>query len=100
MTWMVTQTNDSVTGPVAVSLPSGTVLLNGSLAGTLSGSALAYTITVSPGGVPSQATCSGQLGGTVTEMAGVTPTLAGTYTVMSTTCPTPFTGGNITLTKP
>jgi hypothetical protein len=37
MTWTLTQTDASVTGPVLVLLPTGTVLLNGALVGTLSG---------------------------------------------------------------
>lgn len=99
MTWSLTQTNNTVTGPAFVSLPNGTVLLNGVLSGTLSGSMLAYTIAVSPGGIPSQPACSGQLGGSATANTGAAPTLTGSYAVTSATCTTPFPGGNLTLTK-
>src|SRR5438034_8510316 len=70
MTWTLTQTGDGVTGPVLVSLPSGFVLLNGFLTGTMTGPSMAYTIAVGPGGIPSQPTCSGQLGGTTTVTSG------------------------------
>src|ERR1044072_7179192 len=59
MVWTLTQSGTAVTGPVLLGLPSGTVLLNGFLTGTLSGSTLTYTISVGPGGVPTQPTCVG-----------------------------------------
>jgi hypothetical protein len=100
MTWTLTQTDMNVTGPVLVALPSGTVLLNGFLTGTLSGSSLTYTITVPPGSIPLQVACSGQIGGTMTVTIGGTSTLSGTPTVTSSTCGTPpFPVGPITLTK-
>src|SRR5262245_24690951 len=46
MTWTLTQSATAVTGPVLVAVPSGTVLLNGFLTGTLTGSSLTYTISV------------------------------------------------------
>lgn len=100
MTWTLTQNNAGVTGPVLVGLPSGTVLLNGSLTGTLAGSTLTYTIAVGAGGIPAQPQCVGQLGGTMTVTAGAPSTLAGNYAVRSSTCTTPFNGGNLTLTRP
>ena len=63
MTWTLTQTNSTVSGPVIVALPSGTVLLNGTLSGTLSGTTLPYTIAVGPSGIPTVPTCTGQLDG-------------------------------------
>lgn len=96
MTWTLTQVNGGVTGPVLVSLPSGTVLLNGFLTGTLTGPSLAYTISVGPGGIPNQPTCGGQLGGsmnvTVTNMAG-------SIMVMSSSCTIQFSSNNLALTK-
>ena len=44
--------------------------LNGSLTGTLTGSSLTYAIAVAQGGIPSQPTCTGQLGGTMTVTSG------------------------------
>jgi hypothetical protein len=99
MTWTLSQSNAGVTGPVLVALPSGTVLLNGSLSGTLANSALTYTIAVGPGGIPTQPACVGQLGGTMNVTVGVVSTLAGSYTVRSSTCTTAFAGGTLSLNK-
>jgi hypothetical protein len=101
MTWTLTQTGTAVTGPVLVKLPNGIVLLNGSLTGTLTGSSLAYTISVGPQGIPSQPACVGQLGGTMTATTtGATSMLAGNYAVTSATCTPPFgSSGNISLTR-
>jgi hypothetical protein len=69
MTWTLTQSGSSVSGPALIGLPSGTVLLNGTLTGTLTGTSLAYAIAVGPSGVPTQPTCTGQLGGTMNAKA-------------------------------
>ncbi len=99
MTWTLTQTDASVAGPVLVLLPTGTVLLNGALAGTVSGSTLTYVINIGPGAIPSQPTCTGQLAGTATTTFAATSSLAGTYSVASATCSTPFSSGAFTLTR-
>ena len=99
MTWTLTQTDASVTGPVLVLLPTGTVLLNGALVGTLSGSTLTYVINIGAGAIPSQPACVGQLGGTATTTLAATSTLAGTYTVNSSTCSIPFSTGAFVLTR-
>jgi hypothetical protein len=100
MTWTLTQADaTNVTGPVTVGLTSGTVLMNGFLTGTLSGSSLTYTISVGPGGIPTQPTCVGQVGGTMAATIGVTSTLAGTSAVTGSNCTPPFPGGTITLTR-
>jgi hypothetical protein len=100
MAWTLTQNGTTVTGPVLVRLPNGIVLLNGVLTGTMTGSALQYTISVGPGGIPSQPACVGQLGGTMTATMGVTSTLTGSYTVLSATCTPPFgTSGDLALTR-
>src|SRR5947209_18826395 len=49
MTWVLTQVNDVVSRLVTVLLPSGTVLLNGFLTGTLTDSSLVYTVSVGAG---------------------------------------------------
>ena len=54
MTWTLTQSGTAVSGPMLVKLPNGIVLLNGSLTGTLTGSVLAYNISVGPQAIPSQ----------------------------------------------
>jgi hypothetical protein len=100
MAWTLTQKGTDVSGPILVRLPNGVVLLNGFLTGTLTGSTLTYVISVGPGGIPTQPTCVGQLGGTMIATAGTTSTLAGGYSVTSATCTPPFgSSGNIALTK-
>jgi hypothetical protein len=100
MTWTLSQTDaTTVNGPVLIGVSSGTVLLNGFLTGTLSGSTLTYTISVGPGGIPAQPTCAGQIGGTMTVTVSAVSTLTGTSAVMSSNCAPPFPGGTITLTK-
>jgi hypothetical protein len=99
MTWTLSQSGSAVSGPVLVLLPSGVVLMNGVLSGTLSGSVLGYTIAISRDGIPSQPACTGQLGGTATATMFVVSTLAGSYAVTASTCTTPFSSGTFTLTK-
>jgi hypothetical protein len=99
MTWTLTQSGTAVTGPVLLGLPSGTVLLNGFLTGTLSGSTLTYVISVGPGGIPTQPTCAGQVGGTMNATFSATSTLSGTSAVTGSNCTPPFPGGTLTLTR-
>ena len=100
MTWTLTQNGSGVSGPVLVLLPTGTVLLNGALNGTVSGSTVNYTINIGNGAVPSQPNCTGQLGGTVTSSFGTPSTLTGNYAINNSTCTTPFSTGTFTLTRP
>ena len=100
MSWDLTQVNDAVTGPVTILLSNGIVLMNGFLSGTLSGTALPYTISVGDGGVPSRPTCTGQLSGTMTvAIAGNTSTLSGPMGVSSSNCTPPFDASTITMTR-
>ena len=99
MTWTLAQSGTSVSGPTLVSMPSGTVLLNGFLTGTLSDSTLTYVISVGQGGIPTQVSCAGQLGGTMTAAIGVVSTLAGSSAVTSSNCTAPFPVGTLTLTR-
>lgn len=99
MTWTLSQTDTAVTGPVLLALANGVVLMNGFLTGTISGSSLAYTISVGPGGIPLQPSCAGQISGTMAVTLGATSTLTGTPIVSSSTCTPPFPGGSVTLTK-
>ena len=99
MTWTLTQTGGGITGPVLVSMSSGFVLLNGFLTGTMTGPSMAYTIAVGPGGIPSQPTCSGQLGGTMTVTSGVVSTMSGPMSVIASNCPIQLPVNAITLTK-
>jgi len=99
MTWTLSQTGTSVTGPVTIGLPNGVVLLNGTLSGTLTGTSLDYTIAVAASGVPDQPACTGQLGGTMTVTTGTVSTMTGPIAVRSTNCSIQFTTSNFTLTK-
>jgi hypothetical protein len=100
MTWTLAQTDTSVTGPVNIGFTSGTVLLNGFLSGSVSGSSLGYTISVGPGGIPNQPACVGQFGGTMSATIGAPSTLTGPMNVTSSTCTVPINTGTITLTRP
>ena len=99
MTWQLTQNDQSVSGPVTVAQSTGTVLLNGSLSGTVSGSTLTYVITVGAGAIPSLPNCSGQLSGTTTIYTAVPSTMTGNLTVVSSSCPGSFPDATFTLTK-
>jgi hypothetical protein len=97
MTWTLTQNAAAVSGPALVALPTGIVLMNGSLTGSLSGTTLTYTIDVPAGGIPLQPSCSGRIGGTSTAVSA--SNMNGTYTVTSSTCTTGLTSGTFTLTR-
>jgi hypothetical protein len=99
MSWSLTQTNSAVMGPVLVSLPDGTVLLNGVLTGTVSGATLTYSISVGPDAIPSAPSCTGQMTGTAAITIAATSTLIGPMTVSSNNCPPPFSSSTITLTR-
>jgi hypothetical protein len=99
MTWTLSQSETSVTGPVLIGLATGTVLLNGTLTGMLNGSSLSYSIDVAPNGIPAQPTCTGQLVGTMTVSTGPVPTMIGPIGVASSTCPIQFTTSTVTLTR-
>jgi hypothetical protein len=97
MTWTLTDTAGSITGPVLIGLSTGTVVLNGSLTGTLTGTALAYIVSVPAGGVPSQPGCSGQIAGTSTLTTATA--MNGTYTVAASTCAIGLANGTFSLTR-
>jgi hypothetical protein len=102
MTWTLTQNaaTSNVTGPVLVGLPSGTVLFNGFLTGSVAGTTFPYTITVSPGGVPNQPSCTGQLGGTMTVTMGSVSRMVGPMSVIGSNCTIQLPNTSLTLTKP
>lgn len=99
MTWTLTQNDTTVTGPVLVLLMNGTVLLNGTLSGTLIDSTLDYRIAVAPDGIPTQPACSGELVGTATPTATGASTLGVAFNLLSTNCAPPVPNGSFTLTK-
>ena len=97
MTWTLTQTGTSVTGPVVIALPTGVVLMNGTVAGTVSGTNLGFTVTVPPGGIVGQPGCTGQIAGTNSVTSSTT--MNGTYSVVTSTCTTGLSNGTFTLTR-
>jgi hypothetical protein len=99
MTWTLTQTSSSVNGPALIVLPNGVVLANGILTGTFADPALTFVITIGPGAIPAQPTCSGQLAGAATASFAAVSTLTGNYAVTSSTCTILFSNGTFTLTK-
>ena len=96
LTWRLTQTGTSVAGSVSlVALPSG-ITGTGSVAGTLTGTTLTFTMTIPRGGIPARPTCSVSAEGRAT---GVTKdTIPGTYSG-SNSCSGAFTGGEFTLRR-
>jgi hypothetical protein len=97
--WTLTQNGASVSGPVLVLLPTGTVLLNGTLTGTVSGQTLAYSITVVAGGIPSLPQCAGQMDGSVSAATAAPSPLTGTLNVVGTSCPSPLANTPISMVK-
>ncbi len=96
MTWTLRESGDTVAGHVTVALPGGFTLMDGTLAGTLSGSTLTYTVTVVAGAIPAAPSCAGQVTGT----AGVTPDrLTGSASVASSSCLPPMTTMGFVLTR-
>ena len=96
MVWTLTQSSGGVSGPVLVTLPNGVVLLNGALNGALNGSSLPYTVSVGPGAVPAQPTCTGQFGGTMTVAS---TSMSGPMALISSNCSIAFPSNAVTLTK-
>ncbi len=99
MTWTLSQTGTSASGPVLLSLSSGLVVMNGFLTGSVSGTTLTYVISVAPGGIPLQPSCAGQITGTMAVTSAAVSTMTGTPTISSSTCAPPFPAGPLTLTK-
>ena len=94
MTWLVTQTGTTFTGPVTFANYRG----NGSMqvSGTMNGKTGTFTMTM-PNGTMPMAGCSGQVTGTF-DMDDMMVRMTGAYTG-STTCNGPFDHGQMTLTR-
>jgi hypothetical protein len=99
MTWTLQQQDTAVSGPVLLALPTGTVLMNGVLQGTRSGSLLTYSIAVGPGNIPNQPSCTGTLSGTMTINPAGTPTMTGPLGVAASSCTIQFQTTNLTFTR-
>jgi hypothetical protein len=99
MSWTLTQNITAVDGPVMVSLMNGTVLMNGVLAGAVNGTSIDYRIAIAPGAIPSQPTCSGELGGTATAGVAGPSTLSGNFSLLSSGCSPPVSTLSFMLTR-
>jgi hypothetical protein len=100
MTWTLAQSETALSGPVTLALASGIVLMNGTFTGTLTGSSLAGTVAVTPGGIPVYPACTGQLSATMNVTLGTVSTLSGPVSLVTSTCTVPFTSSVVTLARP
>jgi hypothetical protein len=87
MQWTLTQNGSAVTGDVLLTLPSGTVLLNGKLTGTLTQTTMPITIAVPAGAIPARPACTGTIAATMYYNPFAVPTLNGLLSVTQSTCP-------------
>lgn len=97
MTWQLTQSDRNVTGTFRATTPVGAAIYTGgSVAGTVSASAVAFTITVPRGSVADAPDCSATFSGTADDVRA--DSMSGTYSG-SDTCGGTFVGGRFTLLK-
>jgi hypothetical protein len=97
MTWQLSQQNRSVAGTFAATTVVGApIYTSGNISGTLSNTALTFTITVPRGSVVDAPDCTALLAGTADDVRQ--DSMAGTYTG-SDTCGGTFAGGRFTLLK-
>jgi hypothetical protein len=99
MSWSLTHSSTTVSGPMMVSLMNGMVLMNGILAGTVDGASMDYRIAIAPGAIPSQPACSGEFAGTATAGASGPSTLSGSFDLLSTGCLPPVSTLSFMLTR-
>lgn len=97
MTWELAQSDRNVTGTFSATTPVGApVYTGGSIAGTVTSSALTFTITVPRGSVVDFPDCTATLIGTADDVRA--DSMAGTYSGMDT-CGGTFAGGRFMLLK-
>ena len=95
-TMTVTQTGASISGTVTGMTLSGSVLFNGTVTGTLSGTTLTMSASVPRGGVVGEPNCTITVNGSA---VGVTATaMSGSYSGIHS-CNGAFTNGQLSLTK-
>lgn len=97
MTWSLTDGSGAVRGPATISTPLKSVVLTGTVSGTLNGSTLTWTIDVPAGGVTGQPSCTVTVSGTAT-LNGARTGLTGSYSGAGS-CTPAFSGGTLTLTR-
>lgn len=97
MTWALTEASGTIGGTATVSTPLRSVVLAGTLSGTLNGSNLTWRLDVPAGGVAGQPSCTVSVSGTASlnsARSGMTGSYSG-----SGSCTEPFTNGTLTLTR-
>jgi hypothetical protein len=96
MVWQLTQSGASFSGMVMMTDSSSGATGSGSVSGTLSGSAIHFTISIPAGGfVPPYASCSATATG---DGQASTSAISATYTG-SNSCSGAVTAGQLTLNK-
>lgn len=94
--WEVTHTGANLTGPVRAVSNVGLQLYRGSVAGTVAGNRLTFTVTVETGGIENLPECSLTLSGQTTDLQAAS--LAGTY-AGTHSCSGAVSGGRLLLIK-
>lgn len=97
MTWRLSQQDRSVSGTFSASTPIGApIYTSGSISGSLSATALTFTVSVPRGGVEDAPDCTATFTGTADDVRQ--DSMAGTYTG-SDTCGGTFAGGRFTMLR-
>jgi Na+-transporting NADH:ubiquinone oxidoreductase subunit NqrB len=97
MTWQLAQSDSNVTGTFTATTPVGApIYTGGSIAGTVSATALVFTIAVPRGSVVDAADCTATFAGTADDVRA--DSMSGTYSGTDT-CGGTFAGGRFTLLK-
>ena len=100
MTWQVTHTGNTLTGPVTLVKPINNIPATGTLEGTLTGNDLSLRFNVPAGGVPGFSTCSisgtGSANATSSVISG---TLLLAFSICAGTGLEPPTSTQFTLTR-
>ena len=99
MTWTLTEDATRVNGEVLVLLPNGTVLLNGVLSGTLTGTTLSYTTDRCPRWNSHAALLRRPIRRHRYGWGAPASALDGNLNLISSVCAPPVTGGTFTLTR-
>jgi hypothetical protein len=96
LTWTITQNGNNITGPIRVAATSGSITINGTSQGTLTGTTLSATWTIPTGGVTGFPNCSGTFNVNASDVT--TNRIAGTYAGISA-CLGEVSSGTFTITK-
>jgi hypothetical protein len=95
MTWILTQNDSSFSGTVTMRDTASGVTGTGTVSGTVSGSALQFSLSVPAGGFSSGGACSATVAGSGTATASA---ISGSY-AGSNSCVGSLSSGQLTLNK-